>query len=78
MSCGQQIRIAKIDNPGPDAKKKWDKFELDGVTPHICRQHKQQQPQPQQHYDLSKEVMTIKTQLLAVINRLDYVEKLMR
>jgi hypothetical protein len=34
-----------------------------------------QQLQPQQHYDLSKEIMTIKAQLLAVVNRLDDVEK---
>jgi hypothetical protein len=34
-----------------------------------------QQPQTQQHYDLSKEIMTIKAQLLAVVNRLDHVEK---
>jgi septal ring factor EnvC (AmiA/AmiB activator) len=55
-------------------KKKWDKFELDGVTPHVC--HKQEQQQQQQHLDdLSKEIMTIKGQLLAVVNRLDHVEK---
>ena len=55
-------------------KKKWDKFELDGVTPHVC--HKQEQQQQQQHFDdLSKEIMTIKGQLLAVVNRLDHVEK---
>ena len=55
-------------------KKKWDKFELDGVTPHVC--HKQEQRQQQQYFDdLSKEIMTIKGQLLAVVNRLDHVEK---
>ncbi len=36
---------------------------------------KQPQQQEQQHSDLSKEVMTIKAQLLVVVNRLDYVEK---
>jgi hypothetical protein len=36
---------------------------------HVC--HKQEQ----QHFDLSKEIMTIKAQLLAVVNRLDHVEK---
>jgi septal ring factor EnvC (AmiA/AmiB activator) len=58
-------------------KKKWDKFELDGVTPHVChKQEQQQQQQQQQHLDdLSKEIMTIKGQLLAVVNRLDHVEK---
>ncbi len=35
-----------------------------------------EEEQQQQHYDLSKEIMTIKAQLLAVVNRLDYVEKL--
>jgi hypothetical protein len=27
------------------------------------------------HFDLSKEIMTIKAELLAVVNRLGYVEK---
>jgi hypothetical protein len=42
--CGAQIRLAKIEGAGPDAKKKWDKYELDGVTPHVCKkkQHQQQ------------------------------------
>jgi hypothetical protein len=30
--------------------------------------------QQQEHSDLSKELMTIKAQLLAVVNRRDYVE----
>jgi hypothetical protein len=74
MTCHAQIRISKIDNVAPDAKKKWNKFELDGVTPHVCRSNNAEQRQ-QQHYDLSKEIMTIKAQLLAAVNRLDYVEK---
>ncbi len=56
-------------------KKKWDKFELDGVTPHVCHKQEQQQQQQQHFDDLSKEIMTIRAQLLAVLNRLDHVEK---
>jgi len=56
-------------------KKKWEKYELDGVTEHIC--HKQQQPeqQKQQQLDISKEITAIRTQLLVLVNRLDYIEK---
>ncbi len=32
----KQIRISKIDNAGPNAEKKWNKYEIDGVTPHVC------------------------------------------
>jgi hypothetical protein len=32
--------------------------------------------QQQQHFDLSKEVMTIMAELLAVVNRRGYVEKM--
>ena len=75
MSCGQQIRIAKIDNPGPDAKKKWDKFEMDGVTPHVCcSNNKPEQRQQQQHFDISKEIAAIKAQLLVLVSRLDHIE----
>jgi hypothetical protein len=56
-------------------KKKWDKFELDGVTPHVCHKQERQQQQQQHFDDLSKEIMTIKGQLLPVVNRLDHVEK---
>ena len=29
--------MSKIDNAGPNARKKWLRYELDGVTPHHCR-----------------------------------------
>jgi hypothetical protein len=34
FSCGQNILISKIDNP--TSCKKWQSWELDGVTPHDC------------------------------------------
>jgi hypothetical protein len=37
---------------------------------HVC--HKQEQ---QQHFDLSKEIITIKAELLAVVKRLDHIKK---
>jgi hypothetical protein len=81
MTCGQQIRIAKIDNAGPDAKKKWHKFELDGKTPHVCSKppHQQQPPVQRQprnsNNNLSKEIAAIKAQLLLLISRLDRIEQ---
>ena len=35
----------------------------------------QSRPQPESYSHISKEIMSIKAQLLAVVNRLDYVEK---
>jgi hypothetical protein len=75
LTCHKQIRIAKIDNVPPGQKKKWEKYELDGVTLHVC--HKQQQPeqQKQQQLDVSKEVAAIKAQLLLLVSRLDRIEQ---
>jgi hypothetical protein len=39
LNCKQQIRITKIDNVAAGQKKKWEKYELDGVTEHICHKH---------------------------------------
>ena len=36
LTCKKQIRISKIDGAGPDAKKRWNKYEVDGNTPHVC------------------------------------------
>jgi hypothetical protein len=79
LTCHKQIRIAKIDNVPAGQKKKWEKYELDGVTEHIC--HKQQQhhlEQQKQQLDVSKEIADIKAQLLILVSRLDYVEKELR
>jgi hypothetical protein len=35
LTCKRQIRIAKIDNVTAGQKKKWEKYELDGVTLHV-------------------------------------------
>lgn len=85
MSCGQQIRIAKIDNPGPDAKKKWEKFEVDGITLHLCHKpnpHQERLPiqrQPSNNSNnLSKEIASIKSQLLDLVSRLDRLEQELR
>lgn len=59
MTCGQQIKISKIDGAGPDAKKKWNRYEMDGVTPDVCnkekKQQQQQQDQQQQRYFVAEE-----------------------
>jgi electron transfer flavoprotein alpha/beta subunit len=82
----KQIRIAKIDNVSPGQKKKWDKYELDRITLHVC--HSRQKPpeqsaatkeeeerqQPVVSNDLFKEVAAIKAQLLVLVSRLDRIE----
>src|ERR687894_175218 len=36
LTCHKPIKISKIDNAGPNARKKWEKFERHGTTPHQC------------------------------------------
>jgi uncharacterized protein (UPF0335 family) len=79
-TCGQQIRLSKIDNVAPDAKKKWNKFELDGVTVHVCTKKQQSQQPPvlsrtTSSTDISKEIAAIKAQLLVLVSRLDRLEQ---
>lgn len=42
LTCHEPIRIAKIDNVPVDQKKKWERFETDGVTPHQYKIREQQ------------------------------------
>ena len=84
-TCGQQIRLSRIEGAGPDSKKKWNKFEMDGVTVHVCKkkqQEQEQQPPPvltkttsSSTIDPSKEIAAIKAQLLVLVSRLDRLEK---
>jgi hypothetical protein len=53
-------------------KKKWHKFELDGVTPHVCRSKPEREQLP--NNNLSKEIAAIKAQLLGLVSRLDRIE----
>lgn len=80
--CGQQIRLSKIDNVSPDAKKKWNKFELDGVTVHVCSIKKQQQqspppiPPPQQQPSVSSETTsTDASKEIAAVERIEQLER---
>jgi predicted RNase H-like nuclease (RuvC/YqgF family) len=43
LTCHKPIKLSKIDNAGPNARKKWERFELDGVTPHQCKKQEQEQ-----------------------------------
>ena len=81
-TCNKPIRIAKIDNVPPGQKKKWEKYELDGITLHLCR--KKQQPEQLAateekqlvvSNDLFKEVPAIKAELLELVSRLDRIEQ---
>jgi hypothetical protein len=81
LTCKQQIRIAKIDNVPEGQKKKWKKYELDGVTLHVCRKQPEQlaatkgKQQSVVSNDLSKEVAAIKAQLLLLVSKLDRIEQ---
>jgi hypothetical protein len=83
LTCKQQIRISKIDNVPQGQKKKWYKYEMDGVTPHICRKPDQQQEQPlvqhqasnSNYHNLSKEIAATKAHLLLLVGRLDRIEQ---
>ena len=37
LTCHKPIKLSKMDNAGPNARKKWERFELDGLTPHQCK-----------------------------------------
>jgi hypothetical protein len=41
-TCHRPILISKIDNPQPDSKKRWEQWEIDGVTLHQCKKEHQQ------------------------------------
>ncbi len=43
LTCHKPIKISKIDNVPAGQKKKWERFELDGVTPHRCPKKKEEQ-----------------------------------
>ena len=45
LTCHMPIKIAKLDNPAAGQKKKWERFELDGVTPHQYKK-KEEEEQP--------------------------------
>ena len=80
LTCKQQIRIAKIDNVPAGQKKKWEEYELDGVTLHVCRKQPEQlaatkgKQQSVVSNDLSKEIAAIKAQLLVLASTLDGIE----
>jgi hypothetical protein len=40
LTCHKPIKIAKLVNVPVGQKKKWERFELDGVTPHQCAVNK--------------------------------------
>jgi hypothetical protein len=72
-----------MDNVPAGQKKKWEKYELDGVTSHVCRKQppeqsatkEQPKQQPVVSNDLSKEVAAIKAQYLVMVSRLYRIEQ---
>ncbi len=86
LTCKKQIRIAKIDNAGPNAKKRWQKYELDGLTAHICfkeeaeesatKETPKQQPSPESQ-KLSGDYLlaTLAENLSLQSNKIDGLQK---
>ena len=84
LTCHKQIGIAKIDNVTPGQKKKWEKYELDVVTFHVCRKQQPEQSatpvedprqQPVVSNELYKEIAAIKAQLLLLLTKVEHFEK---
>lgn len=75
MTCGQQIKIAKIDNAGPNSKKKWDKYELDGKTPHVCKKEKQQQLPKSELADLRDEIADLKAYIKTLVTQVQLLRQ---
>jgi hypothetical protein len=42
LTCHEPIKIAKLDNVPPCQKKKWERFQLDGVTLHRCKKKEEE------------------------------------
>jgi hypothetical protein len=42
LTCHEPIKIAKLDNVPPGQKRKWERFQLDGVTPHQCKKKEEE------------------------------------
>lgn len=45
LTCHKPVKIAKIDGVGPNARKQWNRFGLDGVTPHECKKQSKKEEQ---------------------------------
>lgn len=78
LTCHKPIRISKIDNAGPNTKKKWEKFELDGVTPHVYNSSSSKPKEKERVFvvnGISKEIAAIKAQLLVLVSKLDRMEQ---
>jgi hypothetical protein len=54
LTCKQQILLEKIDPFPAGSKKRWNKLQIDGVTPHICHKTSDQQQQQQDQQKLPK------------------------
>jgi hypothetical protein len=69
LTCHKPIKLSKIDNAGPNARKKWERFELDGVTPHQCKKQEQDERQepipkpPVQQVDNSPQIAELSKQI---------------
>jgi len=43
LTCHSPIKISRILNPAPGLKKKWERFELDAVTPYQYLIHRKKE-----------------------------------
>ena len=54
LTCHKPIKISKTDNAGPNARKKWEKFERDGTTPHQCSSNSNNNSSSANYYNPNK------------------------
>ena len=73
LTFGQPIRIAKLDNVPPGQKKKWERFETDGTTPHKCKKEQEQGP-PQQKQE-QQQSQPPSSEMRAIMELLQMVNK---
>jgi hypothetical protein len=82
LSCHEPIKIAKLDNVPPGQKRKWERFEIDGVTPHQSVKKKEDSEDisgentasvdnvPSQIAELAKEVSSLKETINILISQI--------
>ena len=83
LTCHEPIKIAKLDNVPPGQKRKWERFETDGVTPYQCKKQEQDERQepipkpPMQQVDsgpqiaeLTKQVSDLKETINLLISQI--------
>jgi hypothetical protein len=74
LTCHEPIKIAKLDNVPPGQKRKWERFQLDGVTLHRCKNKEEPETagldNVPQLTDLAKQVSDLKETVNILISQI--------